>query len=216
MSTVPISSAESSPVQHDEAEAVLSSCDDESITYSNIMVDIETMSLHKHNALILSIGMIQFHHDRDGVKIGRHRLILPDLADQLALGREVSADTQKFWRDQSAEARDHWVTPGPLGRTALPVACHIVRDFCEGHNRVWAQGNQFDLANIEGLADQVGEKDLWHYRAPRDARTFCAENSTVRSLENSKWPIVTKVVPHHPISDAITQAVRVWECYRYD
>src|ERR1039457_4298520 len=70
--------------------------------FDDVMIDIETMSLHPHNALILSVGMIEFdpsglYNEGPGIsdlKIGARSLILPNIEQQLLMGREVSKSTQ--------------------------------------------------------------------------------------------------------------------------
>ena len=176
------------------------------------MIDIETMSLHPNNALILSIGMIEFDPSPiDGLFIGSRSLILPNIEQQLLLGREVSAGTQKFWKDQKREASAHW-TDLEKERLNLASVCNLVRLFCQGATRVWANGTQFDLSNLVELNRQLGgdgQDALWHYQAPRDMRTFVKETPATRLV-----PIGDALdipgVPHEPVYDCISQAWQVW------
>lgn len=184
-----------------------------SISYDHVMIDIESMSLSKHNALILSVGMIEFAPEPiDGVKFGMRSLLLPSIEQQLLLGREVSKGTQKFWRDQSTEAAAHWVNYSGE-RDSLARVCMLVRQFCDRAKRVWANGTQFDLSNLEGLNDQLGSdgqsEGLWHYRKPRDMRTFVAETSQTRIVPFGDASDIPGV-PHEPIYDCISQAWQVW------
>jgi hypothetical protein len=177
-------------------------------SYEHVMIDIETMSLHKHNALILSVGMIEFDPTHvEELYIGARQLLLPSISHQLALGREVSIGTQKFWKDQKPEAREHWVG---VPRMDLSKMCWHIRNFCQNKTRVWANGKQFDLANLEELNNQIGEgkTELWHYQAPRDMRSFCRETPATR-LPPGDLDIVG--VPHEPVYDCIVQAWHVWE-----
>jgi hypothetical protein len=168
------------------------------------------MSLSKHNALILSIGLREFDPDPIGGPVfGKSLLLTPEIASQLLLGREVSKSTQKFWREQPKAASKHWMEPEnliPLERTIIEV-----RDFIaeSGASRVWANGNQFDLANIEGLAEQLSIECPWFYRAPRDMRTFCAENPQTRILPDGVKAIDGFIL-HHPVSDCDMQIWNVW------
>jgi hypothetical protein len=183
--------------------------------YDHVMLDIETMSLSPHNALILSIGMIEF--DPSGtpgveyLKIGARSLILPNLEQQLLLGREVSIGTQAFWKAQKREASAHW-TDGAVGRANLATVCLQVKNFCWNASRVWANGTQFDLSNLVELNRQLGsdgQDALWHYQAPRDMRTYVKETPATRLM-----PIGDALdipgVPHEPIYDCIVQAWQVW------
>ncbi len=180
--------------------------------FDQVMVDIETMSLHPHNALILSVGMVEFDPSEITQPVfGARSLILPNLEQQLLLGREVSTGTQKFWKAQKPEASAHWMDTD-AGRMNLAGVCNMVRMFCQGKSRIWANGTQFDLSNLVELNRQLGDNsvgDLWHYQAPRDMRTFCRETPATRIV-----PIGDALdipgVPHEPVYDCISQAWQVW------
>jgi hypothetical protein len=180
--------------------------------FDHVMIDIETMSLSPNNALILSIGMIEFDPTPIGeLAIGKRELVLPNLEQQLLLGREVSAGTQKFWKAQKREANEHW-SSGEQGHLSLASVCRVVQMFCASATRVWANGTQFDLSNLVELNRQLGndgQDALWHYQAPRDMRTFVKETPATRLV-----PIGDALdipgVPHEPVYDCISQAWQVW------
>jgi hypothetical protein len=169
------------------------------------------MSLHKHKALILSVGMIEFDPtDIDKLHLGPQELIVPTIAAQLILGRRVDVGTQKFWaQKENAEAAKHWLD-APV-HYDLDEMINRVRAFCAGKECVWANGTQFDLSNLEGLAEDIGDTaELWHSQAPNDMRTFCRRTPATRLLPDAtRMPDITGV-PHDPIYDCITQAWRVW------
>jgi hypothetical protein len=176
--------------------------------FNHVMIDIETMSLNRHNALILSVGMIEFDPEPiEGLRIGSRSLLVPVVSEQLFLGREVTKSTQKWWADQSPEASEHWRAPN--SRVLLHTMLSCIKSFCGGKDHVWANGNQFDLANLEGLADDLKFGDLWHYQAPRDMRTFCRVTSATRLLPTGYSE--EGLIPHHPVDDSIRQAWGVWE-----
>lgn len=192
----------------------MTSPSESSETFDHVMIDIETMSLHPHNAMILSIGLVEFNPCRpSGLILGERKLIRPCLAEQLALGRHVDPKTQKFWMDQKAEAREHWLSPGL--RMSLADTLKAVRFFTRNARRIWANGTQFDLSNIVGLAEQMHETEpMWYYRAPRDMRTFCEETAQTRNT-GEIGPVLDfleeyKIIDHEPISDCIKQAYHVW------
>ncbi len=183
--------------------------------FDHVMIDIETMSLHPHNALILSIGMIEFDPTGNSgadpiadLRIGERKLLLPDLEAQLGLGREVSAITQKWWMDQSPEARKHWAATGNT-REHLSSVLYRIRSFCAGRDCVWAKGPQFDLSNLVGLNEQVSGEPLWHYQAPNDMRTFVGRTPATR-LVPIGGALDIPGVPHEPVYDCISQAWQVW------
>jgi hypothetical protein len=187
--------------------------------FDHVMIDIETMSLSPNNALILSIGMIEFDptgaQEQAGVgllKVGARSLILPNIEQQLLLGREVSVGTQAWWKGQKREAQAHWMD-ADTGRTNLASVCRMVQMFCDGKSRVWANGNQFDLSNLVELNRQLGEDgqpDLWHYQAPRDMRTFVRETPATRIAPIGDVDPPGTGVPHEPVYDCIVQAWQVW------
>lgn len=182
----------------------------------HVMLDIESMSLHQTNALILSIGMKRFdpfvHNFNDC--LGESSLLIPSIPEQLLIGREVSTDTQKFWKAQKPEAAAHWRDYNGAPDTLI-ATCNRLANFVRDARCVWANGILFDLGNIEGLFRQVMNTGApWHYRAPRDMRTFCEETPITRGNEHDGSPSPLEqfdLTPHEPVSDCITQIYRVWE-----
>jgi len=179
--------------------------------FEHVMIDIESMSLSKHNALILSVGLIEFDPTDtiNGLQLGTRMVIVPSIEEQLLMGREVSSGTQDFWRKQPSEASEHW-TKYTGEKISVTDACNLIRSFCKGYSRVWANGTQFDLSNLEELNRQSGGKeDLWHYQAPRDMRTFCRETPATRLVPVGDALDIPGVA-HEPIYDCIVQAWQVW------
>jgi hypothetical protein len=83
---------------------------------------------------------------------------------------------------------------------------------------VWANGTQFDLVNLETLAEQCNFGDaLWHYQAPRDMRTFVRTTKQTRILDISKaLDHVENQIEHHPVWDCHSQAFQVWQHWQED
>jgi hypothetical protein len=180
----------------------------------DVMVDIETTSLHQSNALILSIGVVRFDpRPVDGVVFGETTLIVPSITEQLLLGRLVDPDTMKFWAAQPPEASDHWAKRYEPD-TLVNAMTKLKRSLLDA-DRVWANGIVFDLCNLADLYQRVtGERLPWHYRAPRDMRTFCEELPQSRFSEvGDAIDMIDefKIVAHEPISDCVVQAHRVWQ-----
>lgn len=193
------------------SEAVADMIEPEKV-FDHVMIDIETMSLSKHNALLLSIGMVEFDPaPLDSVVIGKKGLIIPSIEQQLALGREVSKSTQAWWRSQSEAARYHW-EKHRCERRLLALVCDDIRRFVGNRKNVWANGTQFDLVNLETLAEQIGEtQELWHYQAPADMRTFVRRTPQTRIMGiGTALDMANEGVPHHPVYDCIQQAHQVW------
>lgn len=185
---------------------------------NHLMLDIETMSLHPSNALILSIGMVRFDpwvsNFRDCIESPGRRLV-PSITSQLLLGREVSKSTQEFWQKQEEKASAHWRNNQPVGDN-LGAMCAAIKDEAAECQTVWANGIIFDLGNVIDFYHQVtgAAEPPWHYRAPRDMRTFCEETPPTKGTEvGDAIDLIEefKIIPHEPISDCIVQIHRVWE-----
>jgi hypothetical protein len=183
--------------------------------FDDVMVDIETMSLHPHNALILSIGMLRFDPRGPELKIGPKMLLVLDVYEQLLLGREVDPSTQAWWASQPAGAAAHWMDTNR--RVTVQEAAEAITINLSDAKRVWANGIQFDLSNIVSLCKSADYETPWNYRAPRDMRTFCEETPAVRGIdigEGLDFNEKHKIIPHHPVSDCMVQAYRVWSHYK--
>lgn len=185
--------------------------------FDHAMIDIETMSLHPHRAMILSIGMVEFDpRPLNKMRVGSRSLLVLNPIEQLSLGRRVSPSTQKWWAAQPEKAREHWQDCPPEAWFTASAALDLVTSFVRGKSRVWANGTQFDLSNLQGLKEDVDERDkfergeLWHYQAPRDMRTFARENTATRIMNMSE-AFTSDSVPHEPVHDCLVQAFQVWE-----
>lgn len=187
--------------------------------FNDVMIDIESMSLHPHNALILSIGAVEFDATSpDGLRLGSRLLIVPSIEEQLLLGREVNASTQEFWAKQPPEASAHW-RDYTGERSTVHTIGKCLHSFLGSRKRVWANHILFDLGNLAGLCAQAGLNTPWHYRAPYDMPSFCNEHP----LTNGNWHkgdfhddddprcLPTGLVDHHPVDDSIRQAYTVWQ-----
>jgi hypothetical protein len=172
--------------------------------FTDVMLDIETMALHPSNALILSIGLVEFDPTGDKLELGERTLLRPDISAQLLLGRVVEPGTQKFWGDQPKDAQDNWRV-GKQQTLAETVA--RIASFTESTKRLWANGIVFDIGNVVSLIRQAGQKEPWHYRAPRDMRTLCEELPMRRYADLASNSTATA---HTAIGDCIVQAHRVW------
>lgn len=180
--------------------------------FNDVMIDIESMSLHPHNALVLSVGMIEFDPNGSELLIGRKRSLVLDWREQIYLGREIDPKTQAWWANPALkEAAKFWLEPESV--YSIGVVLQETMDFCRNARSVWANGTQFDLSNLTGLAKQKGFGDLWFYRAPRDARTYYeeVEENPRRSDVVIDFDERYGIVAHEPVSDCITQAYRVWQ-----
>lgn len=173
---------------------------------NRFMVDIETMSTDNANALILSIGVVKWVMNKNEVIFTECSDWVLDPREQFTLGRTTMDSTIKWWQDQPAEARGHWLNTKPV---TSGFAINGLRAFLSGADiEVWANGIVFDLGNIASLCKQIGEPTPWKYNAAQDARTMYRHSPQFRSK-----PDALKItgVPHTPIYDCKQQIWGLWE-----
>jgi hypothetical protein len=177
--------------------------------YDHVMIDIETMSTHPNNALILSIGLVEFDPTPDKApRIGNRTLLRPEIIPQLLLGRHVDPKTQKWWMDQSHPAIDDWA----LGERQDFLTVHsVVSSYTRDKKGIWANGDLFDLGNLASLILQLRCDLPWHYRAPRCMRGFMEGREQTRMPSMDDTPLDTVAhVPHAALDDCLRQIQTVW------
>jgi hypothetical protein len=164
---------------------------------THFSLDIETLST-KTDALVLSIGATQF----DETKLSNPLHISVDIDEQLAMGREVSQDTLRWWFGQLVNMSE---VPFPSEITSVEhtiMALNSYFDECPGGSKeavVWVRGPHFDWVILESLASWVNVKLGVRYSNIRDQRTFCAQQPyTV--------PVGEGFIPHDALEDAEHQA----------
>ncbi len=174
------------------------------------MIDIETLST-RHDALVLSIGVVPFSTHRDGGKqiplLGTPTLIIPTLRDQLsAYGRHVDQETQRWWADPArGAARVHWeIGADEPVRAALRKLADAVDDATE----IWARGPHFDITILETLYRQAGVRVPWKYNIVRDTRT--AFQIKPRPVSGTVYT-ERELIPHHPVDDCIAEIYALWD-----
>jgi hypothetical protein len=175
----------------------------------HVMLDIETLSTHKHNSVILSIGLKSFDMEEKRPLFGTSLRLYPGLREQFFMGRQADIKTQQWWMKQEEEARRDW-----LGGQEEPITdvLHKMSAYIMSRT-VWAHGIQFDIGNVEALYDAKGVQVPWEYNKVFDNRTM------VRNLEKLREqpePVPGEMVPHDPISDCIHQIWALWEVWRFN
>ena len=170
-----------------------------------IMVDIETLSTHTSNSVVLSVGAVEFQlgDDRPTIHMG-HEWVLP-IGPQIALGREISQGTLDFWKRQPREAIAAWAE---AETTPIERFLDAFKVFLEdrGPYELWAHGVCFDMGNIEGLYQQYGAKAPWPYDSVRDARTISRLFPARLGLDGPAGVLV----PHMPLADCTMQIHDLW------
>lgn len=176
----------------------------------HVMVDLETMSTHPSNALVLSAAVVPFRLDTDDPFSDGDcaTIVVPDIGDQIMAGREVLPETQAWWRKQSVDASDHWRRPGQNRFNDVRDALSVLSSALKEADCIWSRGIVFDIGNLDSLYRSFFLPVPWRYSAPRDVRTvteFCPR------LRIAPPKAQHDLIPHNPIHDCILQVWSVWE-----
>ncbi|MFL9499209.1 3'-5' exonuclease [Rhodopseudomonas palustris] len=173
----------------------------------DVMIDIETLSTHPFNAVVLSIGAVDFQLGAGGKPgeplIGERFSAILDIRSQLIAGRVVDRDTQKWWRERcSSAAQDVWVRPDRMAITHPMAALRELAIFLGNVDakRIWAHGAVFDIGNLESLCREYEVPVPWRYDAIRDCRTIVRELPPLLSNQDSGERIT-----HVDVDDCISQ-----------
>lgn len=199
---------------------------DRSADFAHAMLDIETMSTHPNNALILSIGLVQFDLRPEGVVIGDRRLWLPNLATQLLKGREVDRSTQvDFWAKQPLAASLDWASEAATN--SVGWIHEDMGQMLKGVGRVWARGTVFDIGNVASFFRSFNLIEPWKYTAPHCVRNLCTDARQLRDgtieqnvryvgSQGQPLPPPTTLLSHAAVSDCIWQALDVWRHWDFN
>lgn len=181
---------------------------------TEVMVDIETMSTNNSRALILSVGMVKFKLTPEEPIALDQRMWVPELAEQILLGRIVTPKTQAWWANQKPEASAHFM-PGPAAalvqRHTMRMMLGEIKDFV-GDSTVLANGIVFDGGNLIEMAQQLEVPEPWYYNQIHDYRTLVRRLPKLRSRPEGK----ENSNAHDPIADCINQIWGLWEVTRFD
>jgi hypothetical protein len=163
------------------------------------MVDIETMSTHNSNALILSVGAVLFEMQEIGPKFIEEKHWALPLGEQLIAGRHVDPATQKWWSEQSLETQGLWMNSFPV--SSIPEFRKTFEDWIANPDELWANGVVFDIGNLASLWPG---NPPWSYSCVRDSRTvrkLMPETRTLPEMDER---------PHEPVADCRTQIRDLW------
>jgi len=175
----------------------------------SLMIDIETMGTHTSESLILSVGAITFTMHKDGPSFLESFLKVLTWEPQVISGRRIEPGTQKWWSEQTPQARRHWtdgdkIHPAYL-RDELLNFYNVTN--LEVRSDVWANGIVFDIGNLENLFHTYEKPIPWEYNAVRDARTIYQ----MPRLRQADPEIMAGFIGHDPIEDCKKQIWRLWE-----
>ncbi len=190
------------------------------------MIDIETLGLIP-GGIVLSIGAVVFDPDKNQPNISEFYVNI-DSKDSEAAGLIRDPKVDKWWRNQSKEARDALkVNRQPLNASMAAFLSFYNRNKCE---RIWGHGRCFDppilqyAMNLSELIEFGAQEDFyppnhieqvmkkigmgrspWGFWEMRDTRTIFE----IANIEVDR----NKGVHHNALDDARNQAAAVCRAY---
>jgi hypothetical protein len=166
------------------------------------MIDLETLSLDS-NALILSIGAVEFDPKADGEGLGRtFYLVVNQELQAHKWGRVISPDTLKWWQGQGDAAKEVLAQSHPTANA--PKLDSALMKFTEWLNgnavNVWGYGAHFDNVVLANAYAATRLHQPWGYGANRCHRTLKALGPDLSLI------IPKPAVEHNALDDAKYQA----------
>ena len=157
------------------------------------MTDLETWGTRPGSAL-RSIGAVTFHPLTGDISSRFYRNISRESCERAGL--EIDPETEKWWEDQSAEARAA-LEPDQV---SLASALSDFLKWWETNNAqfFWSHGASFDAVLLESAYRACGMEPPWQFWNVRCCRTILA-------LGNRK-PDRKGLIPHYSLHDAQSQA----------
>lgn len=166
----------------------------------DLMIDLETLGTDP-SCPVISLGAVFF--DVDTRQLGPSFYMALDVGEQMNYGRLPSADTLKWWMQQSGAAKKVFKEEAKPARDVLELFCKWVKANGKGVNP-WGNGAHFDISIMENIFKQYSIKCPWLFYNVMDVRTF------KRFRANGK-KLVKSGVAHNALDDAISQAMYVLE-----
>ena len=105
-------------------------------------------------------------------------IVYPDWSEQEALGRTQSKSTLEWWGKQDPALKGATFASAKASTMPAAECLHQVNQFILGHSkgadeiRVWGNGSEFDIAQLEHLSSQTAIKPVWAYYLASSQRTI--------------------------------------------
>ena len=160
------------------------------------MTDLETWGTRPGSAL-RSLGAVGFDPRTGKTGAQFYRNISRESCERVGL--LVDSETEKWWEDQSAEAR------AALEPDQRPLPS-VLSDFCQWWDAnkfqfFWSHGANFDEVLLRCAFDAVGLDTPWAFWNVRCSRTVLALNNRKPRREG--------LLHHNALDDSIAQATAV-------
>ena len=167
-----------------------------STTYSNVMLDLETMGTSP-DAAIVSIGAVAFDPLRGELGPKFYARITLDSA--VTAGGIIEPDTVIWWLGQGTDARDE--ITHPIGQIHINSALIDFSSWIAEHTSepcLWGNGSDFDNVILRRSYERCGITAPWKFWRNRCYRTI---KSLHPSIEMQR-----RGTHHNALHDAIDQA----------
>jgi len=174
------------------------------IKMTDIMVDLETLSVRPHAAIVI-IGAIKFNrfetwekniNDEDLKKLDvfYRRIKIDSCKD---IGLHVDEINKEWWKEQDPEIQFE-ALENP-DRVTLQVALEEFKEWfgTDTHVKIWGNGSGFDCSVLGEAYTRCGIEKPWKFWMERDLRT-------IMDLANLFSGNLPKYKKHHAL----------WDCYR--
>lgn len=177
------------------------------MTYTDISLDIESAGCTAGYAVV-NVGAVLF--DRFTGDLGPEIDLSVDVDDLKAHHYKFDLRTMAWWETQPDGVREHcWAGILPV----TEMLAHLSEFITLAPNaNLWVKGEHMDIAMLEFMYDKHGLPVPWHFRSPRDLRTYS------QALEDAYLPIDFDLPKndkaHTGLGDAISQAQWVIEAAR--
>lgn len=174
-----------------------------------VMMDIEALAIHQSKAVVVSVGLLEFHLTPEKPIFRKQLHLIPDIKHQIMKGRIIDPKTVAWWNHPDrAVALKSWtgsstVEEGPVENILFQIASF----FADPETPLWANGIVYDVGNVEGLYEDFAVAVPWRYNSPRDARTIYKSFAQQRTR-----PVDTRSETYHDaLGDCFDQVWRLWE-----
>ena len=165
------------------------------------MIDLESLGT-RPDCAILTLGAAKFDPFTPDA-FGDSLYLRIDVDEQLALGREVQADTLEWWGRQAEDVREEALGEG--NRVSLESMYKQLNRLTVGVENIWCQGPAFDIVILENIYRQLGWPTPWQFWQIRDSRTLFGVHGDPR--EKNKAGL------HNALEDCVSQAQGVQQIY---
>ncbi len=139
----------------------------------HVMLDLETLG-KSPRAVILQIAAVEFDPRPQGLILDAACFNVHIKIDEQP-GRVIDGDTLMWWMSQPDIARQHLID-GQHSATSLRLALQRLRMWIGSRRTepegIWCKNVVFDLGILCDAYATLGEDPPWHYRKPRDLRSY--------------------------------------------